>query len=778
MLLQRPIKFPLLFACIIGIVAVMQGCLTPKKYQPNKPFIYKTNINIQGNLSTDEKLTLQERLQTQLDDSLKTKEKTIIPLVKQLRNPPVFDSMYASRSKEFMSSALFLLGYYKATVSWDSSLTRAKKDQQRITVNFTVVPGKSYKFDSIAYQFQDSALQRIVLQNKSPFLKKGDPYSADIITAELDRLLNIFRNEGYYRITKEDIEAERDTVFAALLNPLLDPFERLELIQQAQLRQQKPTMNVLFKLRNGANVKHLRKYTIKNVFIYPDLDLITADSSKPVFDTVLLSGIKILNQYNKFRPTFIASKNLLRPGELYQLTNYIRTYANFSQLGAWAQVSIDFIESKDSSATVDAIIKMYPTKKQDINVTFDGSYNTGNVFTTGASNLFGTGINFGLNNRNIAKQAIQSSTNLRGGIELGLKDNLVQTIQTSLSHTISFPKLIIPSFLFPAKKVDSLRFYRTQLNFSASYTDRRDFFLLSSLNVAWGYEWGKRNHSWYYSPFNVEFVNLTKRKKLKDLLDSIPNLQFSFNTGLVVSQVLSYTYQKNNGNKRNIFRMGLEESGLIFGSFKNLDRDANLFRYVKLDADYRHYINYKKTALVFRLYGGLGIPYGKQEDGIKENQLPFYKSFYAGGPYSLRAWQIRQLGVGSSNFYDTANGGGNDRFGNFQLEGNMEYRFDLGTFWGFKFKSALFTDIGNIWYTNDLGKPDKFKEAKFNPGNLYRDLAVAAGTSLRVSITYFVIRLDWAYKIKDPRYSYINNGWLHDIQLLKGQLQLGVNYPF
>jgi outer membrane protein insertion porin family len=776
MLLQQPVKLALLFA-FIGIMAVAPGCVVPKNYPHHTPFIFKTNINIQGNLSTDQKLVLQERLQNQLDDSLKTKEKTTLPLRKRLESPPAFDSMYAHRSKEFMNSALYLQGYFTSVVNWDSSLV-IKGNQQRVTVNFTVTPGKSYKFDSISYQFQDAALQQIALSSKSPFLKKGDPYSADIITAELDRLLNVFRNEGYYRITKEDLEAERDTVFAALLNPLLDPFERLQLLQQVQQRQRNPKMNVVFKLRSGANVKNLRKYTLKNVFIYPDLDLIAIDNSNNRFDTVVVSGIKVLSQYNKFKPAFIASKTVLKPGEPYQLSNYVSTYGNFSQLGAWAQVSIDFTESKDSLATIDAIIRMYPNKKQDISVTLDGSYNTGgNAITTGASNLFGIGVNFGLNNRNLAKQAIQSSTNLRGGIELGLNNNIIQTVQTSLSHTISFPKLIVPPFLRP-KKLDSLRFYRTQLNFSGSYTDRRDFFLLRSLNVAWGYEWAKKNHSWYYSPFNLEYVDLTKRRNLEILIDKNPNLQFSFNTGLVISQILSYSYQKSNGNKSNILRLGLEESGLIFGSLPSLDKKRNLFRYVKLDADYRHYINYKKTALVFRLYGGLGIPYGKQENGATESQLPFFKSFTAGGPYSMRAWQIRQLGVGSSIFYDTANGGRNDRFGNIQLEGNIEYRFDVGTFWGFKVKSALFTDIGNIWYNNDLGTPDLFKDAAFQLRNIYRDIAVAAGTGLRVGVSYFIIRLDWAYKIKDPRYAAFNNGWFYDVRLLKGQLQLGVNYPF
>lgn len=775
MLLQRSIKFPLLIA-IITITALAQGCLTPVKYQRNKPFIYKTNINIKGNLSPDEKLTILDRLQNQLDDSLKTKEKTIIPLVKRLVSPPVFDSAYASRSKEYMNGALYLLGYYKASVSWDSSLVFAPNGQQRVTVNFIITPGKGYRFDSIGYQFADSNLQKIVLANKNSLLKKGDPYSADIITAEMDRLLDLFRNQGYYYITKEDLLAERDTVFAALLNPLLDPFERLELLQQAQLRQQTPTMNVLFKQKNNTNPKRLKKYTIRHVSIYPDQDLGIGDSSHRVYDSTVVSGIKIISQYGKFKPAFIASKSLLKPGEYYQLSNYVRTYENFSRLGAWAQVSIDFSETKDSNATIDATIRMYPGKKQDINITLDGSYNTGNVFTTGASNLFGTGINFGLNNRNIAKQAIQSNTNLRAGIELGLKDNLVQTIQTSLSHTISFPKLILPAFFRP-KKLDSLRYARTQLNFSGSYTDRRDFFLLRSLNVAWGYEWKKKNHAWYYSPFNVESVGLTSRKKLQDLFDSVPNLKFSFNTGLVISQVLSYTYQKNRGNKSNILRLGLEESGLIFGNFKNLDRDKNLYRFVKLDADYRHYINFKKTAIVFRVYGGVGIPYGKQADNAREQQLPFFKSFFAGGPYSMRAWQIRQLGPGSARKLYTINGGNSDRFGDIQLEGNMEYRFNVGTFWGVKVKSALFTDIGNIWYRNNLNDPE-LDNAKFKFSTLYRDLAVAGGTSLRLDFDYFLIRVDWAYKLKNPQFYDINSGWFHDLELFKGQLQLGINYPF
>jgi len=277
-------------------------------------------------------------------------------------------------------------------------------------------------------------------------------------------------------------------------------------------------------------------------------------------------------------------------------------------------------------------------------------------------------------------------------------------------------------------------------------------------------------------------VLLTPREQLNVLLDALPNLKFSFNTGLVISMVGGYNYIQTTatGAKKNDFRIGLEESGGITGLIKALDRDANLYRFVKLDADIKHYINFPKTALVFRLYGGIGIPYGRNKNGEKEMQLPFFKSFYAGGPYSMRAWQVRQLGIGSTKYFDTssnANIRDLDKFGDIQLEGNIEYRFGLGSLFGYKIKSALFTDIGNIWYHSKNVDP-KIADAAFNLNKLYTDIAVGAGTSLRIDFDYFLIRFDWAYKLKNPVYSNENYGWFHDLELSKGQFQLGINYPF
>jgi outer membrane protein insertion porin family len=96
-----------------------------------------------------------------------------------------------------------------------------------------------------------------------------------------------------------------------------------------------------------------------------------------------------------------------------------------------------------------------------------------------------------------------------------------------------------------------------------------------------------------------------------------------------------------------------------------------------------------------------------------------------------------------------------------------------------KVNSALFVDIGNIWgneYNPDTNA--KIAEASFMLSRLYKDIAIGGGTSLRFDFDLFLIRLDWAYKLKNPRFASENNGWFHKLQLDSGQFQLGIGHPF
>ena len=147
----------------------------------------------------------------------------------------------------------------------------------------------------------------------------------------------------------------------------------------------------------------------------------------------------------------------------------------------------------------------------------------------------------------------------------------------------------------------------------------------------------------------------------------------------------------------------------------------------------------------------------------------------------MRAWALRKLGRGSS-IKSFGVDGIPDRYGDVQLEGNVEYRFPISIFAGVKVDGAFFTDIGNIWV---LKKAAGDPEEVFKFGKLGTDLAVGAGVGIRVDFNFFVVRLDISHKVKDPTPSparaALQNKWFGYVQkdIFRGtQFQLGISYPF
>jgi len=761
---------------ILMLLLVAASCTTPKRYQKYKPFVYKTNITIQSNLPASKKTELKLGLENQLDDSLKVRTVLAIGITppffyNRLSKPPIFDSLNVDRSKTFMSALLSANGYLNPVIT-DTFKIDTVRDQYRVTTDFFVAPGKVFRLDSIGYDLQSSELQQLALQNRDKsLLKKGDPYSLQNISSELDRLLSIYRDHGYYKISKEDIYAERDTVVAGLLDPTIDPFEQASLLEELRRRRENPIMTVVIKQRIARDTTHLDKFYVGDISVYPDMSILddTLQTSK---DSTNVNGIKFYYGSRKFKLPFVARNIGLRPGDLYKQTNYFKTINTFTNLGAWQQVDIDLFERYDSVPLLDARIRLYPAKKLSLNVDFETSRNVSDALTTGS--LFGIGFVVGVRNRNAFRESIQTTTNARFGVELGT--NIVQTAQTIVSHNIAIPRFLKP---FRLQNVDDPR---TLININASYTNRRQFFEVQSANVSLGYSWSKkpsplanRANSWQFFPINVELTNVIKSDSFLNLEDKIPALRQSFKNGLIISFIGALNRQIISASNSTFYRARIESSGALFGLIKSLERN-NLRRFVKMDVELKHFKKYTKSELAFRAFAGYGYVYGKTGNE-KEYNLPFFKAFFAGGPYSMRAWPVRRLGPGSNTIYDTDTIK-LDRFGDMQLEGNVEYRFNLGTILGIKLKSAFFVDAGNIWARTVDRNNIEIPEAQFKLGRLYKDLAIGAGTSLRFDFDFFLIRLDWAYQLKNPAKAQFNDGWFYNLKLLDGQFQLGIGYPF
>ncbi len=405
---------------------------------------------------------------------------------------------------------------------------------------------------------------------------------------------------------------------------------------------------------------------------------------------------------------------------------------------------------------------LYPAKRRSLNIDFETSRNASDVLTTGS--LFGIGLNLGIRNRNGFRESISTSSNLRFGVELGT--NIVQTVQASFAHNIYVPRFITP---FRIRGEKNLIAPRTIINFNTSYTNRRDFFEVRSINTSWGYDWSKKNHNWQYIPLNFEYTDVAKTDSLRKLEISFPTIAQAFNNGLIISQILGYTTQKDAGRNYRFFGPGLKRV-VRYLDYLRILKKGDLRRFIKLDLEYKYFIVNPKSAWAFRAFGGYGYVYGKTGNE-PENNLPFFKAYFGGGPYSMRAWAVRRLGLGSTSVFDTA---GTDRFGDFKLEGNIEYRFNLGTLLGIKLKSAVFTDIGNIWGKTIASDGTRIDSAEFKLNRLYTDVAIGAGTSLRFDFDFFLIRLDWAYQIKNPVYAKEpDGGWFHKLQINSGAISVG-----
>jgi outer membrane protein assembly factor BamA len=762
----------LLKAFIAGwFMVTVVSCTIVKKYQPNKPFVYETNINLIGNFSNEEKARLEDGLTAQLDDSIRVRKLDKL-LWSVMKNPPVYDSTNADKSIIFMRALLISLGYFNDSIGYRDTIIKATADQYRTTITFDVEPRKQWKLDSISYTIKQAELQKLADSTKSQaIIKKGDAFAKAPIAAELERLTELYRNNGYLRFTRDELIGVWDTLDVALLQPTLDPFEQLEVLSRLRERRQNPTVNLEIQLKS-IDSSRLVKYYIGNTTVFPDN---IADTFGLTRKEVMLNGIRVIQHRKKFKPKIFPPNIYFPHGVVYSQRRYIRTINRLNLLGAWRLVNIDQVPRKNQD-TVDFVIRLSPAKKYSFSTTLEGSINQSAISGT----LFGLGVNAGVQNRNFLKAANLANTNLRYGVEFGNSGGgrLIQTQQISLSHNIIFPRAIFFDKIVPENRRDNLR---TILSANVANTDRRILYNLTTLNGSWGYEYQRRNVLLTVKLPNIEYSFLNRRDSLDSLIKINPSLKNIFTDGFIFSFIGNLTISGGQKNYLNIFRANIEASPLIAGWFHNKFLDENLYRFIKLDAEFARLTRYKKSSIAFRLFAGLGLadPFNSTVNPDKRNTLPFFKQYFSGGPNSMRAWALRRLGPGSTIKDFNGPGGTPDRYGDVQLEANAEFRFPIGRPLGVKVNGALFTDIGNVWL---LKKSAGLPEEVFSFGRLGKDLAIGGGAGLRIDFNFFVLRFDYSYKIKDPSptpaYTALQNKWF-GYPFFKGdQFQLGIGYPF
>jgi len=780
---------------------MVSSCTIVRKAPEKKPFHFENSIKFDGTLSKNEQTMLRQGLTSQMEDSIQIKVASKIPWpsfpwiipVGIMDNPNSYNETALKKSSLNMSNYMSSMGYRRNKIRYDT-LSQIKKDQLRIKTVFTVQTGPLFLVDSIDYNFPDGMKSLAIKENtRDVYLKNLSPFSYAAIDGEISRLTDVFQNNGFYKISREDIIAEVDTIHPALLNGGNDFFRQSQLMIEAASPLKKPTVNITFKLRPNRDSTHLFAYHVGSIKVFPDLYPEDNDSLlnelHEVADTISIHSI-----HGNFKQELIRNYMLLKPGNLFRRDDFNKTLNNYNRLGTWQSINMTS-EVKDESKKINYTLRMTPAKRQFFSIDLEGSsiINTSQMIQVGTGRV-GLANNFTLRNRNIGRKAIQLENNLRTGIEFNNFQKILSG-EISLTNRLTFPWIVAP---FSNNFKSQFQQAKTLISADIFYIDRFRFFNLNTFNTYIGYEWKPNpNTTWQFRPFNFEYTRFKPDSLFLESIQDFPLLLYTYNNGLIIGMnaLFNRNLTPNSSNKSSLLKLYAEESGIVTGAVLRGQTASgkalnNLYRFAKLDVEFKHIVTHKNSSLHFRAFAGGGLAF---TTASRKGQvtLPFFKSYIAGGPNSMRGWAIRKLGIGSNVFYDTvANGTFNDKYADMQLEANLEFRFNLFPFYGFWMRGALFTDVGNIWFRNDLD--GSLKNAGFRFKNLGKDLAIASGFGARIDFNYFLLRFDLGFPIKDPRYGPGNKGntnierfyakrsggWFVDNVWQKPAFQFAIGYPF
>jgi len=678
--------------------------------------------------------------------------------------PVIYDEFLSAKSKDLLKSYLDNKGYYSSVVQ---DTVQFKRKRARILYKIEV--NEPYTIANVNYACNDSNLVPQVLPDTiSSVIEPGDNFDLDLLQDERKRIETNLKNKGYYNFNKDFIFFQADSSASK---------KEVDLLMNIHPFQKKGDEN------NFIPVSH-KKYFIKKVFVFTNFDqkeaLKQGSSYYSDLDTTYVDGIYFISKgEDKLSKRVVLQSNFIQEGEQYSLNNANKTYKHLNSLRLFKIINVQFnvIDSLENDSLnigyLDCNIKLTKYYLQSYTVELQGTNSYGNI---------GVGGNFLYQHRSLFGGAEITDFRINGAIE-----SITDTIASGNNYTtefggnviVSIPKFILP--IFKAEKFSKKYSPKTQISAGYNYQDRIDY-RRSIANMSYGYIWdGNRYLKHSFKILELNAVNLPYASTdFKNYIDST-YLKSSYDNHLVSVTNYSLIFNNQDIKKARDFyfiRLNSEVSGNILSGVSeltNASKDENgsymifgipFSQYAKFDLDFRYYdIIDKSNTIAYRLFGGVGIPYGNSFS------LPFEKMYFSGGANSIRAWNVRDLGPGSYS------GGSQTRFpnqtGDIKLEASVEYRFKM--FW--VLEGALFVDAGNVWNLNS----DEFEGGLFRKESFYKEFAVGSGVGTRFDFSFVIFRLDLGVKLRDPALPE-DSRWIVGNRALKWQddftINIGIGYPF
>lgn len=713
--------------------------------------------------------------------------------------PVIVNKEKIEKSEKQLEAYYFNNGWFNV----DATSKTDTLENKKATVSYFVKTGKPYIIDSLTTKIASPVVDSIYkVSEKQSFIKKNEQYRTATFANEKDRITKDLRNSGVYHFSQDYVYFDMDTI-----NTNNKVQVELQILNRS-VRTEDSTYKEPFKI-----------YKIKEVNVFTDFSYENKD-----LEIVDSTNFKNFNLYSfgkmRFKPKAITDAIFITPGDVFRDKDRSNTYRHINNLQTFKHPSIDYVENPDTTLT--ANILLTPYKKFGLN--FSAEVSQSNIQSIGLAfnpsllmrNVFRGAETLELS----AFGSIGASKD--GGDE---SDPFFDINELGVDLKLTIPRLffpfntekIIPKTMFPSTRISISTSSQTNVGLDKQ-----------TVSGIFNYKWFASNLvTNRLDLFNIQFVkNLNPDNyfgiygnsydALNDISKDIgynngEDLAYPNQTDAFINDVLSGNTSLQPGEEEyddvysiNERKIRLTEDNLIFATNFNFTRDnrenlydetfsifrfkielaGNLFsaiskignlpknnagqyemfnvaysQYVKTEFDYiKHWDLGKKNVLALRSFAGIAIPYGNSTN------IPFSKSFFAGGTNDNRAWTAYSLGPGSLDSNDEFNEA------NLKLAFNIEHRFNIFE----KFNGALFIDTGNIWNVfDDVTDP----KATFTNFASLKDIAIGSGFGLRYDFGFAVFRFDIGFKTYDPSYPE-NNRWFNDYNFSNAVYNIGINYPF
>ncbi|HEX8278461.1 MAG TPA: hypothetical protein VF540_07190, partial [Segetibacter sp.] len=410
--------------------------------------------------------------------------------LKKTGEPPVLLSrVNVTKNVDILTNTLENKGFFHAKTLGDTIVKNRKASAQYVSN-----AGVQYKINEVRFPDDSSAISKAIRDISSEsILKKGDPFSLDVVKGERLRIDLALKEQGFYYFNPDDLIVLVDSTNGSDL------------------------ANLYVNFKPDVQAASRQAYTINDIYIYSNYNLVTAARDTLKQDTLLYKGYNVVDRRKTFKPQVFEQMMRFEKGELYNRTEHNLTINRLINLGAFKFVKNRF-EPVPDSFKLNTYYYLTPLQRKSLSAEIGG--------LSKSNNVNGADVTFRWRNRNALRGAELLTFNVYGGFEVQFSGQFsgYNTYRYGAEANLNIPRFVIPFFNL---RTEGSFVPRTTIQLGYDILQRQKLYTLNSYRAQFGYNWKESTQKEHtFNPISINYVqSLNVTDSFVNYLAKFPTLQ-------------------------------------------------------------------------------------------------------------------------------------------------------------------------------------------------------------------------------------------------------------